>query len=59
MRHERTIVLIAHRLSAVRNADIIYVLDKGNVIEKGVHAELIALGGLYNRLWRIQSGSVL
>jgi ATP-binding cassette subfamily B protein len=59
MRHERTIVLIAHRLSAVRNADIIYVLDKGNVIEKGVHAELIALGGLYNRLWRIQSGTVL
>ncbi len=59
MRHERTIVLIAHRLSAVRNADIIYVLDKGKVIEQGVHAELIALGGLYHRLWRIQSGNLL
>ncbi|MDQ5891125.1 MAG: ATP-binding cassette, subfamily bacterial [Candidatus Dependentiae bacterium] len=58
MRHERTIVIIAHRLSAVRNADIIYVLDKGIIIEQGVHAELIALGGLYNRLWKIQSGSV-
>ena len=59
MRHERTIVLIAHRLSAVRNADIIYVLDKGNVIEQGVHTELITLGGLYHRLWRIQSGNVV
>jgi ATP-binding cassette subfamily B protein len=59
MRHERTIVLIAHRLSAVRNADIIYVLDKGSIIEQGMHAELIALGGLYHRLWRIQSGNVV
>jgi ATP-binding cassette subfamily B protein len=58
MRHERTIVIIAHRLSAVRHADIIYVLDKGMIIEQGVHADLLALGGLYNRLWRIQSGSL-
>lgn len=59
MRHERTIVLIAHRLSAVRNADIIYVLDKGMVIEQGDHAQLIALGGLYHRLWKIQTGGVV
>ncbi|MEI7580453.1 MAG: ABC transporter ATP-binding protein [bacterium] len=58
MRHDRTIVIIAHRLSAVRHADIIYVLDKGMIIEQGVHADLLALGGLYNRLWRIQSGSL-
>jgi len=59
MRHERTIVLIAHRLSAVRNADIIYVLDKGMIIEQGDHAQLIALGGLYHRLWKIQTGGVV
>ncbi len=59
MRHERTIVLIAHRLSAVRNADIIYVLDKGMVLEQGDHASLIALGGLYHRLWKIQTGGIV
>ncbi|MDQ5940515.1 MAG: ATP-binding cassette, subfamily bacterial [Candidatus Dependentiae bacterium] len=59
MRHERTIVLIAHRLSAVRNADVIYVLDKGMVLEQGDHVELIARGGLYHRLWKIQTGGVV
>jgi len=59
MRHMRTIVLIAHRLSAVRGADIIYVLDKGRVIERGAHSELLALNGLYSRLWGIQSGAIV
>lgn len=59
MRHERTIVLIAHRLSAVRHADMIYVLDQGAIIEQGTHAELLEHGGLYNRLWKIQSGNVI
>ncbi len=52
----RTIVLIAHRLSTVRNADLIYVLDEGGVHEQGRHEDLIRANGLYAALWRIQMG---
>src|SRR5262249_7886522 len=48
----RTTIVIAHRLSTVRNADLIAVLDHGRVIETGSHAELVAHGGLYARLIR-------
>jgi ATP-binding cassette, subfamily B, bacterial len=46
----RTTIAIAHRLSTVVNADVIFVMEKGQIVERGTHAELIALGGLYSRL---------
>ncbi len=52
----RTVILIAHRLSTVRGADVIYVLDEGRVREQGAHEELLAAGGLYAALWRVQTG---
>lgn len=53
----RTSVVIAHRLSTVRNAHCIWVLERGRVVEKGTHDELVALGGLYTALWRVQTGT--
>jgi subfamily B ATP-binding cassette protein MsbA len=50
----RTTVIIAHRLSTVHNADRIAVLDQGELIELGTHAELLAAEGLYARLYRMQ-----
>lgn len=48
--HGRTTIAIAHRLSTVQNADVIYVLKDGVVAEQGTHSELFALGGLYHEL---------
>jgi ATP-binding cassette subfamily C protein CydCD len=51
---DRTTIVIAHRLSTVRNADLLAVLDRGHLVETGSHADLLAQGGLYARLIRRQ-----
>lgn len=50
----KTVIVIAHRLSTVKNADMIVVLDKGQVAETGTHKELFNSGGIYSRLWNEQ-----
>lgn len=52
----KTVIAIAHRLSTIARMDRLVVIDKGQVIETGTHAELIAQGGLYARLWQHQTG---
>ncbi|WP_228550770.1 type I secretion system permease/ATPase [Endozoicomonas sp. OPT23] len=52
----RTVLVIAHRLSAIRNCDTIAVLDKGILVEQGNHDELIKTDGRYASLWKLQSG---
>jgi len=51
---ERTVVVIAHRLSTVRRADRILVMEDGQIVESGSHAELLAHGGIYHRLYTMQ-----
>jgi ATP-binding cassette subfamily B protein len=51
----RTSVLISHRLAAVRDADLLVVLDQGRIVERGVHAELMARGGNYAQLFTLQA----
>jgi subfamily B ATP-binding cassette protein MsbA len=50
----RTTVVIAHRLSTVRRADLIVVMERGRIVETGTHTELLARGGLYRRLYELQ-----
>jgi ATP-binding cassette, subfamily B, bacterial len=56
--HDRTILIVAHRLSTVRHADMIYVLDQGQVIESGRHGALLEACGAYAKLWAVQTGEL-
>ena len=54
---DRTTIVIAHRLSTIVHADQVVVLEAGSVRERGTHEELLAAGGLYAALWRVQTGA--
>ncbi|MHB8283519.1 MAG: ATP-binding cassette domain-containing protein, partial [Caulobacteraceae bacterium] len=51
----RTVIIVAHRLSAVRHATRIITVERGRIVEDGTHAELIRAGGRYSRLWKAQT----
>ena len=55
----KTVVAIAHRLSTIAAMDRLVVMDQGRIVEQGTHAELLARGGIYARLWAHQSGGFL
>ena len=52
---QTTVLVIAHRLSTIVNADQILVLDRGKIIQRGIHQELLTSPGMYQRLWQQQS----
>jgi ATP-binding cassette subfamily B multidrug efflux pump len=54
LRGEKTLIVVSHRISPLKGADRIYVMDEGRIVEKGSHAELLSQGGLYERLVRYQ-----
>ena len=56
MRQSRTTIAIAHRLSTIQDANCIYVLDKGRIIESGSHEELLAQNGTYKKMYQLQAG---
>ncbi len=52
---DKTVVMIAHRLKTIQNADQILVVEDGQISESGTHTQLLELDGVYEKLWRIQS----
>lgn len=54
----RTTIMVAHRLSTIKHADMIYVLEQGKIIEHGSHMELVNENGMYKALWNVQTGSL-
>ena len=54
----RTTLVVAHRLSTVRHADVIHVMDAGRIVESGSHDELLSRDGAYAALWRLQTGEL-
>jgi ATP-binding cassette subfamily B multidrug efflux pump len=55
----KTVIAIAHRLSTIARMDRLVVLDAGRIVEQGTHAELLRLGGHYEKLWQYQSGGFI
>ena len=58
LKEGRTVIAIAHRLSTISNADLIYVLESGEIVEYGTHDELLNNQGVYAKLWDVQTGKI-
>ena len=56
MRQGRTTIVIAHRLSTIQDANCIYVMEQGRIIESGTHEELLTLNGTYYKMYQLQAG---
>ena len=56
---DKTVIFISHRLSTTRIADRIIMLENGHIVEEGSHEDLLALGGKYARMWKVQAGAYI
>ncbi|MGN0316340.1 MAG: hypothetical protein ACI4E1_00210 [Lachnospira sp.] len=54
LRGKKTIIIISHKLSLIKNVDTIFVIDGGRIIEQGKHNDLVELGGVYRKLWNME-----